>query len=67
MSVRVRRSFQEVKTRAASGTSGAPTPLPHPGVLNDNKDVIAAVKFEAIKLDKLEAIKKVSKPIEQKF
>ena len=48
MSSRVRRSSGEVKTRAASGTSRASTPLPRPGVLNDNKDVVAAVKFEAI-------------------
>ena len=43
------------------------SPTQVPGVLNDKKYVIAAVKFEAIKLDKIEAIKRVSKQIEQQF
>jgi hypothetical protein len=55
------------RTRTASGDAGAPSPLLHPGLLNDNRDVIAAVKFENINLDTKEAIEKVTEQIKQKF
>ena len=62
-----RQAWRTGMTRAASGDSVVPAPLPHPSLLNDNYDVIAAVKFEALEKSKKEAIKIVAEQIESKF